>query len=200
MKRRGFLYGFVNKHRAYKNVVKIGVSRQTLKSRSRELNTGVLGDFKPFIFIYSRSYEMMERLTRDFFKYFTKYKIEGKELYRLDRKKTIRLFKIFANVFEARYHVVPPSADYLFCSWDGGEAVCENRGNGHFVVPRGTMVKKCNEKALSDSYRKLHRKLVRKGYIKGGVFKKQFDFDSKSAAAAMILGCQSNGRKIWRPL
>lgn len=199
-KKVGFLYGLVNDHRAYKGLVKIGVSSTSLKTRSHGLNTGSLGHFKPFVFIYSKHYEMMERIVKEFFKNFTKCTLEGKELYRLSEEKTIKLFEILAGIFGERCHVVPASADYLFCSWDGGEAVCEACEDGKFVVPRGTMVRRANVKAMSSSYRRDYFDLVKQGVIKNGMFKRKCVFDSRSAAAAMIFGTQRNGKTTWKHL
>lgn len=199
-KKIGFLYGLVNDHRAYRGLVKIGVSSTSLKTRAHGLNTGSLGHFKPFVFIYSKHYEMMEDLVRGFFSNFTKSVIEGKELYKLSEEKAVRLFSMLAGIFGERYHEVPPSANYLFCSWKGGEAVCEVREDGKFIVPRGTMVRKPHVKSMSASYRRDYKELVKNGVIRNGVFKKKFEFDSKSAAAAMIFGMQRNGKTTWKHL
>ena len=202
MKKRkvGFLYALVNDHRAYKGLVKIGISSTSLKTRAHGLNTGSLGHFKPFVFIYSRHYEMMEKIVKGFFSNFTKSVVEGKELYKLSEERTVRLFSILADIFDERCHEVPPSANYLFCSWDGGEAVCEAREDGMFIVPRGTMVRRAHVKAMSQSYRRDYKELVKNGVIRNGMFKKKFGFDSKSAAAAMIFGTQKNGRTTWKHL
>ena len=50
---------------------------------------------------------------------------------------------------------------------------------------------------FQSSYCELRKELINQGIIKDGCFTQDYSFSSISAAASVILGRNSNGRKEW---
>ena len=70
----------------------------------------------------------------------------------------------------------------------------------NFVVMKGSHIAPSITESFQDGYLALRKKLISDGIIVNNIFQKDYTFTSSSAAAAVILGRSSNGRKEWMKL
>ncbi len=95
-----------------------------------------------------------------------------------------------------------PASDtvYLYCR--SGSA--EGKGfvsSGGFTVMKGSKVSDHLANSFqtgAKSYYELRRKLEADGTIAAGVFTRNYEFSAPSAASAVVLGCASNGKNVWK--
>lgn len=66
-----------------------------------------------------------------------------------------------------------------------------------FLVLKGSRVSSDTTDGFQSSYCELRKELINQGIIKDGCFTQDYSFSSISAAASVILGRNSNGRKEW---
>ena len=82
----------------------------------------------------------------------------------------------------------------------GGDAVGYPFDGECFVVKKGSRIAPDITEGLQQGYINLRNKLISTGIIIGNVFTSDYQFDSPSAAAAVVLGRSANGRKEWTKL
>ena len=71
--------------------------------------------------------------------------------------------------------------------------------NGKIIVLKGSQIKKENQKSLSNGYKALKERLIDIGVIDLNKceFIKDYEFNSPSTAAAIMIGTAVNGKKYW---
>lgn len=82
----------------------------------------------------------------------------------------------------------------------GGNATGYLLDEEHFAVKKGSRISPDVTEGLQQGYLNLRNQLIRDGIIKDNIFTEDHVFTSVSAAAAVILGRSSNGRKEWMKL
>ena len=82
----------------------------------------------------------------------------------------------------------------------GGDAVGYLQDDGKFVVKKGSRIAATTTSGSPKNYIDLRDELIKKGVSYENQFVQDYIFESPSAAAAIILGRSSNGRKEWTKL
>lgn len=82
----------------------------------------------------------------------------------------------------------------------GGNATGYLLDGEQFAVKKGSRISPDVTDGLQQGYLNLRNQLIRDGIIKDNIFAEDHVFTSVSAAAAVILGRSSNGRKEWMKL
>ena len=82
----------------------------------------------------------------------------------------------------------------------GGNAKGYSRKGDAFVVIKGSQISLDVQESLQGGYLDLRNQLICSNVITDGIFQMDYTFSSISAAAAVIRGCASNGRKEWTKL
>ena len=82
----------------------------------------------------------------------------------------------------------------------GGDAVGYLQDNGNFVVKKGSRIAATTTLGSPKNYIDLRDELLKEGVISENQFVQDYIFESPSAAAAIVLGRSSNGRKEWTKL
>lgn len=82
----------------------------------------------------------------------------------------------------------------------GGDAVGYPFDGESFVVKKGSRIAPEITEGLPQGYINLRNNLISTGIISGNIFISDYQFDSSSAAAAVVLGRSANGRKEWTKL
>lgn len=82
----------------------------------------------------------------------------------------------------------------------GGDAVGYPLDGENFMVKKGSRISPDITDGLQQGYTSLRAQLISQGVIKDRLFTKDYQFDSPSAAAAVVLGRSANGRKEWTML
>lgn len=88
------------------------------------------------------------------------------------------------------------NGDYMVAG-RGGYAIGRPLENQRFLVVVNGCVSYDTTDGLSQGYAALRDQLIRNGIIKNRLFTGNYEFDSPSAAAAVILGRSANGRREW---
>ena len=87
--------------------------------------------------------------------------------------------------------------DKFILSGRGGNASGYPLDDDNFVVVAGSKISKDVTEGFQQGYLELRESLMKDGTISNGVFVKDYLFSSSSAAAAVVLGREANGRKEW---
>jgi hypothetical protein len=106
-------------------------------------------------------------------------------------------YKVFS---EAANNETP--ADNLYCRGSGAEAV-GRFSSGGFTVMKGSIISDHEVESFKTRVKGYHdpkRKLEVNGVIEGRKFTVDYEFNSPSAAAAVVLGRSANGKKEWNVL
>lgn len=82
----------------------------------------------------------------------------------------------------------------------GGDAVGHPLDDDSFVVCKGSRISIDNTTGIQHDYLNLRNQLVQDGVIQNNQFVKDYEFNSPSAAAAVVLGRSANGRREWPKL
>ena len=110
--------------------------------------------------------------------------------------------KILINTLGYRVLVpAPQAADdtiYLYCQGSGALAKGFVSANGFTVLSGSVISDHTTPSFKKHSYHKLRSQLVKSDLIKDNVFQKDYEFNSPSAASAMIWGRASNGNTDWK--
>lgn len=91
---------------------------------------------------------------------------------------------------------VSDSADFMIAG-RGGDAIGHMLGNEAFIVKKGSRIAPDESQSFQSGYNNLRKKLIEDGVIENNIFTVDYEFESPSAAAAVILGRSSNGRREW---
>lgn len=90
-------------------------------------------------------------------------------------------------------------ADIIFkCTRGGSDASCFISKNGVTVRCGSKISDKTTPSFEKCNYKKLREKLIKNRVINKNLFTIDYEFDAPSAAAAVVIGAPSNGRKEWR--
>lgn len=79
----------------------------------------------------------------------------------------------------------------------GGNANGRPADQSEFIVNQGSRISNDISDGFQEGYGRLRSELINNGTIVDGVFAQDYQFKSPSAAAAVVLGRSSNGRKEW---
>lgn len=91
------------------------------------------------------------------------------------------------------------SADVVFnCVRNNSNATCFISKNGVTVQKDSVISDHETPSFAKHNYKKLRDKLIQNGVIVERVFTRDYEFDSPSAAAAVVIGNSANGRTKWR--
>jgi len=109
--------------------------------------------------------------------------------------------KYLLSVFEKEWDLVPSEKEdigkTLKLAIRGCDASAIKTENNGIRVLAGSCVSDEVTDSMSESYLNFRSSLIEQGIVKNGVFMKDFDFTSPSAAASIISGRASNGRIEW---
>lgn len=95
---------------------------------------------------------------------------------------------------------IDPS-EVIFHIASRGSDATGHAGNGkEFIVHAGSIITHDTLASLFENYGDLRKSLINNGTIANNVFMKDYQFDSSSAAAAVILGRAANGPREWSTL
>lgn len=68
-----------------------------------------------------------------------------------------------------------------------------------FIVLKGSQIRKDSLKSLNDRCKKIKEKLYKEGIVnEKNIFERDYEFNSPSAAAAVIIGTSASGPKLWK--
>ncbi len=112
-----------------------------------------------------------------------------------DRQK--KLLEVFTKKWELNRSEEKKEREIFLLSGRGGNASGYPLDDDNFVVLAGSTISTDVTEGFSESYMKQRNSLIADGTIANGAFVKDCTFSSSSAAAAVILGRASNGRKEW---
>lgn len=105
------------------------------------------------------------------------------------------------QVFKERWDLgADPNAEELsvyLLAGRGGNANGYPSDNAEFTVNYGSKISNDISEGFQEGYGRLRNELIDNGTIVNNVFCKDYLFKSPSAAAAVVLGRSSNGRKEW---
>ncbi len=88
-------------------------------------------------------------------------------------------------------------AAYLSCKVGEGQAN-GYVSSGGFVVLKNSAVSEAIAGSLSKGYTAIREKLIANGTISDGVFQRDYEFRSPSAAASIVKGCMTSGNEAWK--
>lgn len=109
------------------------------------------------------------------------------------------LLDVFTNKWDLRATDEENNVIYII-SGRGGSAKGNLIDDEKFIVYKDSRISEEVTKAFVSGYAELRSTLIEKGIINNGIFTENYIFESSSAAAAVILGRSSNGRKEWTTL
>ena len=115
-------------------------------------------------------------------------------------KRQEELIEVFKNKWDLNTDPISDirkdSNDFVFLlAGRGGSASGYPAGNDHFVVKKGSRI--ASDTTDSAGYSNLRERLIEKKVIVNNIFVQDYVFDSPTAAATIILGRSSNGRREW---
>ena len=112
--------------------------------------------------------------------------------------------KILISTMNYNVFVPVPKAEddtqYFFCNSSKSEAAAKGFVSpGGFTVLKGSKVSERIYPVFEGhNYHKLRLQLENDGVISDGIFQRDYEFNSPSAASAVVLGRSSNGNVEWR--
>lgn len=92
---------------------------------------------------------------------------------------------------------VQPDTLYLSCKVGEGQAI-GYVSSGGFIVLKDSLVSETVADSLSKGYADIRDKLIEDGTIVDGVFQRDYEFGSPSAAASIVRGCSTSGNEAWK--
>ena len=90
-------------------------------------------------------------------------------------------------------------AEYMLAG-RGGNAKGFPVADDKFVVRKGSKISEVVTDSFQPAYAEQRKQLIEEGVIKDGEFTCDYEFNSPSTAAIIILGRSANGRREWRLL
>ena len=116
-----------------------------------------------------------------------------------ERQKDLK--DVFVKKWDIKISAESPNDDSIFkLAGRGGNASGYPLKEDEFVVLKGSRISSDVTDGFQAGYLNLRNQLISDGVIVDGIFQFDYAFTSISAAAAVILGRSSNGRKEWTKL
>ena len=116
-----------------------------------------------------------------------------------ERQKDLK--DVFVKKWDIKISAESPNDDSTFkLAGRGGNASGYPLKEDEFVVLKGSRISSDVTDGFQAGYLNLRNQLISDGVIVEGIFQSDYAFTSISAAAAVILGRSSNGRKEWTKL
>ena len=215
----GYVYILTNK--CLKGMVKIGMTRRPVDTRSKELfNTSLPMPFDEFASLKTSKFVEVEDLVHRILTKLTRKRVnESREFYKIKPSEALEILEDVSRLLDpadcefripgrdnpvgskpAR-RIQRSSAETIFiCRGSGADAKAKLTDKG-FVVLRGSKVSlkiAPSMKQYACTMFDLRKELERSGVIANGIFKQQYVFTSPSAAASLVQGRNSNGNTDWR--
>ena len=107
------------------------------------------------------------------------------------------LIQIFIDNWELKANADAEELSVYLLAGRGGNATGFPTEQSEFVVNSGSTISSDITEGLQDGYGKLRSDLISSSIIKDYEFVQDYSFKSPSAAASVVLGRSSNGRKEW---
>lgn len=107
------------------------------------------------------------------------------------------ILDVFARNWDLKKGVERKDREHYLLSGRGGSAAGYPLDSDNFIVYAGSKISKDVTDSYPQNYANLRDSLIADGTIVDGVFVKDHEFTSSSAAACVVLGRSANGRKEW---
>lgn len=118
----------------------------------------------------------------------------------LVKKRQEKLLDIFANGWDLNADASNISSDEFRLAGRGGTAFGHPKDDSKFVVNRGSRISDDITEGISSGCKKLREELINDEIIVNSVFTTDYEFNSPSEAATVVLGRSANGPKEWTRL
>ncbi len=165
----------------------------------RDLNKALIRYLEDKFVQYARNCKQYEVLTKNTFSntVLKDSQIAIMEEF-IDHSKTL-ISVLGYKVFTERHEINIPPTEILYCKGGGAEAKGYYSTGGFTVLADSTISDHEVEsfKTRVKGYYELKRKLEENRVIDGRKFTVDYEFNSPSAAAAVVLGRSANGKKEW---
>lgn len=218
---RGAGYVYILTNKCLKGMVKIGMTRRPVDTRSKELfNTSLPMPFDEFASLKTSKFVEVEDLVHRILTKLTRKRVnESREFYKIKPSEALEILEDVSRLLDPAdcefripgrdnpvgskptRRIQRSSAETIFiCRGSGADAKAKLTDKG-FVVLRGSKVSPKIVPSMKQYARTmfdLRKELERSGVIANGIFKQQYVFTSPSAAASLVQGRNSNGNHDWR--
>lgn len=217
---KGYVYILCDDHS--KHVVKIGKASKDVGRRVRTLQTGNPW-IREFVTVQSSKWNEIEKFVHHVIKLIAHNKQVGtSEFFRIEPEVAKKILLEFKDILpESDFKIVEHKRAISRAKLGAVINAAKNRKYGGQLVFKdeccGAIAEGCIEKdhsftvfrksrispEMKSGFKsmklyKLYKDLKRNGIIVDGVFKKDYNFASPSAAAAICNLCSSNGNRTWK--